>query len=84
MQTMSNIYRVIIALLIFCLSLTVADLALVMLKVPIDWMYGAGLLLTAPTAYRIVSVLDDADVGRWLGRGRKRGKDDNRLPRPIH
>jgi len=81
MQTMSNIYRIAATLLIFCLSLTLADLALVMLKAPIGWLYGVGLLLTAPTAYRIISVLDDVHIGRWLGRLRKR---NNRLPRPIH
>lgn len=81
MQTMHNINRIAATLLIFCLSLIVIDLALVILKAPTDWLYGVGLLLTALAAYRIIPALDDIHIVRWIGRLRKR---DNQLPRPIH
>lgn len=81
MQTMRDINRIAATLLIFCLSLIVIDLVLVILKAPVAWLYGMGLLLTAPTVYRILPALDDVHLGRWIGRLRKR---DHQLPRPIH
>lgn len=80
-QTMRNISRIAVTLLIFCLALVVIDLALIILEAPIAWLYAMGLLLTAPTVYRILPALDDVHIGRWIDRLRKR---DNRVPRPIH
>jgi hypothetical protein len=81
MQTMSNIYRIVAPLLIFCLSLIVIDLALVIFRAPTGYLYGVGLLLTPPTVYRIIVTLDDVHIGRFLSRLRKR---HNRLTRPSH
>jgi hypothetical protein len=68
-----------IAFLVFCASVVVADAVLLLLGASVGWLIGAGLLLTAPTVYRAIKLMDDVHIGGWF---RHRKQDEPRLPRP--
>jgi hypothetical protein len=83
MQTMERTRQIGVTFLIFCASVIAVDVILVLLHASVGWLIGAGLLLTVPTVYRVIKLMDDVSIGSWLNR-RKRRKDERRLPRPIH
>jgi hypothetical protein len=82
MQTMVRIREIGAAFFFFCIVLTAVDLVLVLLHASFAWLLGAGLLLTPPTVYRVIKLMEGAHIGGWhVGHGRRKEK---RLPRPIH
>jgi hypothetical protein len=83
MQTMILIRQLGITFLAFGVCLIVADVVLILLGASVRWLIGAGLLLTAPTVYRVIKLMDDVHIGGWRLRRRKH-QDEQRLPRPIH
>lgn len=82
MQTMVRIREIALTFAVFCIALTAIDLALLLVHASSWQLMGAGLLLTPPTVYRVIRLMDGVEIGKWLRRGRR--KEEPRLHRPIH